>query len=166
VAWEFLTEPGRRTGWQIAVTDIVVTDTTGGRRGPGATNHCMHGKDEVVEQILDWRPYDYLTVRTIVTTPGGTVRILETIELEPGSAGTTIHYRFAPPKTGRERAIMHEIGPPYAEMLRASQQGLVDQIEADRSVREAECGSEIELVGPKPSGPLSGLAPLAIVADG
>src|SRR3954453_20607000 len=30
VAWEFLTEPGRRTGWQAAVTEVNVTGTTGG----------------------------------------------------------------------------------------------------------------------------------------
>ena len=36
---------------------------------PGSANHCMHGKDAVVEEILDWRPYDYVTDRTILDTP-------------------------------------------------------------------------------------------------
>lgn len=162
VVWEFLTEPGRRTGWQAAVTDITVTGTTGGRRGPGATNHCMHGSEAVIEEILDWRPYDYLSVRTIVNTPGGTVKMLETIELEPGTEGTAIHYRFAPPKTKRELAILKEIGPPYAEMLRASQQTLIQQTEAQRSARAADRRAEPELTGPKPGGPLSGLQPPVI----
>jgi uncharacterized protein YndB with AHSA1/START domain len=148
VAWKYLTEPGRRTAWQIAVTGITVTGATGGRRGPGTTNHCMHGKDAVVEEILDWRPYDYLSLRTIVATPGGTVKMLETIELEPGTDGTTIHYRFARPRTKRDLAIMAEIGPPYADMLRASQQTLLDDIEAERRARDADGAPEPELAAP------------------
>ncbi len=163
VAWEFLTEPGRRTGWQAAVTDIIVTGAVGGRRGPGATNHCMHGKDAILEEILDWRPYDYLSVRTIVNTPGGTVKMLETIELEPGTEGTTIHYRFAPPRTKRELAIMKEIGPPYAEMLRSSQQSLIERIEGQRLAREADRDAEPALIAPNPSGPLSSLQSLVIL---
>jgi hypothetical protein len=123
----------------------------------------MHGKDAIVEEILDWRPYDYLSVRTIVNTPRGTVKMLETIELEPGADGTTIHYRFAPPKSKRELAIMNEIGPPYLQMLQASQRGLIEQIESERSAREANGGPEPELAGPRPDGPLSGLQRLVIV---
>ena len=66
VAWEFLTKPGQRMSWQPWVTEVDVQGATGGRRGPGSANHCMHGKDAVVEEILDWRPYDYVTDRTIL----------------------------------------------------------------------------------------------------
>jgi hypothetical protein len=44
---------------------VEVKGALGGRRGPGSSNHCMHGKDAVVEGILDWRPYDYVTDRTV-----------------------------------------------------------------------------------------------------
>ena len=30
--------------------------------GPGAQNHCAHGKNLVVETILDWKPFEYYTV--------------------------------------------------------------------------------------------------------
>src|SRR5437867_5132678 len=63
VAWEFVTQPGRRRLWQSGATDVLVLDTQGGRRGVGSTNHCMHGKEAIIEDILDWRPYDYYTVR-------------------------------------------------------------------------------------------------------
>ena len=79
----FLTAPGRRMTWQPWVTEVSVEGATGGRRGPGSSNHCMHGKDAVIEEILDWRPYDYVTDRTILATPGGPLRLLHTIELEP-----------------------------------------------------------------------------------
>ena len=69
VAWEFLTKPGQRMSWQPWVTEVRVEGATGGRRGPGSANHCRHGKDAVIEEILDWRPYDYVTDRTILDTP-------------------------------------------------------------------------------------------------
>ncbi len=68
----------------------------GGRRGLGSAHRCMHGPDAVVEEIPDWRPYDYVTDRTILDTPSGEVGFPHTIEFEPIPDGTLIHYRFAP----------------------------------------------------------------------
>src|SRR5688572_21345523 len=39
--WEYFTSPGSRTKWRAA--DEVREFTSGGRRGVGTTNHCMHG---------------------------------------------------------------------------------------------------------------------------
>lgn len=30
--------------------------------GAGAQNHCAHGKNLVVETILDWKPFEYYTI--------------------------------------------------------------------------------------------------------
>ena len=163
VAWEFLTKPGQRMSWQPWVTEVTVKGATGGRRGPGSANHCMHGKDAVVEEILDWRPYDYVTDRTVLDTPGGPVKVLHTIELEPTPGGTTIHMRFAAPKTKREMALMEGIGPAYGGALRAHLPGLIAQLDAVLVSREADRGPEPELATPRPDGPLAGLAPLVIV---
>ncbi len=73
--------------WQPWVTEVEIEGATGGRRGAGSANHCMHGKDAVVEEILDWRPYDYVTDRTILATPAGRLKLLHTIELEPTADG-------------------------------------------------------------------------------
>ncbi|HEU0235803.1 MAG TPA: DUF2652 domain-containing protein [Candidatus Limnocylindrales bacterium] len=137
VAWEFLTAPGRRQTWQPGVTGVVVSGTTGGRRGVGATNHCMHGKDAVLEEILDWRPYDYVTDRTIIQAPTGPVKLLHTVELEPTTEGTTIHLRFGPPKSARERAAAAVIGPAYAQALRDAAPKLVAGLDAAFAAREA-----------------------------
>ena len=126
VAWAFLTAPGRRMTWQPWVTEVSIEGATGGRRGPGSSNHCMHGKDAVIEEILDWRPYDYVTDRTILATPGGPLRLLHTIELEPTTEGTIVHMRFGPAKTAREKAAAKEVAPPYEQALR------VGGAEADR----------------------------------
>jgi uncharacterized protein YndB with AHSA1/START domain len=163
VAWEFLTKPGQRMTWQPWVTEVAIKGATGGRRGPGSANHCMHGKDAVIEEILDWRPYDYVTDRTILDTPSGPVKVLHTIEFEPDSAGTVIHFRYGPAKTRREVELMKVIGPAYGAALRSGLPSLIAQLEAAFAARAADRGAEPELVGPRPDGPLSGLEPLAIV---
>src|SRR5437762_2492918 len=163
VAWEFLTKPGQRMTWQPWVTEVTVQEGVGGRRGPGSANHCMHGKDAVVEEILDWRPYDYVTDRTILATPDGPLRVLHTIELEPTATGTTIHMRFASPKTKREMPLMAVIGPAYGQALEASCPSLVAQLAAALDARGADGAPEPELTMPKPGGPLSALEPMAIV---
>jgi Protein of unknown function (DUF2652)/Polyketide cyclase / dehydrase and lipid transport len=159
VAWEFLTKPGQRMTWQPWVTEVVIKDAPGGRRGLGSANHCRHGKDAVIEEILDWRPYDYVTDRTILETPSGPVKLLHTIELEPTPIGTTIHMRFAPPKTKRERALAEGIAAAYGDALRSRIPDLVAQLDAELASRE---GGAVEpaMATPKPDGPLAGLEPL------
>lgn len=163
LAWEFLTKPGQRMTWQPWVTSVTIEGAAGGRRGVGSSNHCMHGKDAVIEEILDWRPYDYVTDRTILDTPGGPVKVLHTIELEPVSAGTIIHLRFAAPKSRREKAAMEHIGPAYGAALESGIPTLVALLEAEMAAREANGEPEPELAMPRPDGPLAGLEPLLIV---
>jgi uncharacterized protein YndB with AHSA1/START domain len=163
VVWEFLTKPGQRMTWQPWVTEVSIEGANGGRRGLGSANHCMHGTDAVIEEILDWRPYDYVTDRTILATPHGPLRVLHTIELEPTITGTTIHMRYAAPKTKREMPLMEVIGPAYGQALEANCPSLAAQLAAAFAVREAAGAPEPELPMPMPGGPLSGLEPLAIV---
>ena len=163
VAWEFVTMPGQRMTWQPWVTEVAVKRTTGGRRGLGSANHCMHGKDAVIEEILDWRPYDYVTDRTVLSTPSGPVRVLHTVEFEPGEAGTAIHFRYGAAKTRREKALMDVIAPAYGQALRSGLPSLIAQLDAALAARDADGDPEPELIGPRPDGPLSGLQPLVIV---
>ena len=163
VAWEYLTRPGQRMRWQPWVTSVEVRGATGGRRGVGSSNHCMHGKDAVVEEILDWRPYDYVTDRTILDTPGGPTKALHTIEFEPVPDGTVIHFRYGAPRTRREQALMADIGPAYGKALRSGVPTLVAELEAELEARQADRGPEPELAPPRPDGPLSGIQPLRMV---
>ena len=113
VAWEFLTAPGRRVAWQPGVTDVIVT-AKGNRRAVGSTNHCMHGKDAIVEEVLDWRPFDYYTDRSTMQTPGGPVHFLSTVELEPTASGTHVEMRYAAPEDPAEREIFVGMEPVFA----------------------------------------------------
>ena len=83
------------------MTEVLLVDSPGNRRSVGAAIHCMHGADAIIEEILDWRPYDYWSNRTTINTPEGPMRMLNTVELEPTATGTTVHFRYAAPKVGQ-----------------------------------------------------------------
>ena len=155
--------PGRGDHADEEVAEVWVEVATGGRRGAGSANHCRHGKDAAVEEILDWRPYDYVTDRTILDTPQGPVKVLHTIEFEPTTTGTTIHMRFGSAKTKREREQMAHIGPAYGAALESGVPSLVLQLEERLAARSEGGASEPELAAPRPDGPLAGLAPLVLI---
>src|SRR6185503_2498220 len=69
LVWDFVTSPARRVRWQAGV-DSIEEATANGRRGVGTVNHCIHGKDAIVEEILDWRPPEYYTFDFKVPIPG------------------------------------------------------------------------------------------------
>jgi hypothetical protein len=160
VAWRVLTTPGRRMTWQPWVTSVAVEDSSGGRRGPGSSNHCMHGEHAVIEEILDWRPYDYVTDRTIVVTPDGPVRFPHTIEFEPTPDGTRIHLRFALPKTAREKAAAPGIAVPYGEALRSGIPRLLEELDAEAAVVDAGREAEPSLASSGADGALPRLDPI------
>jgi uncharacterized protein YndB with AHSA1/START domain len=68
LVWEVVTSPEKRAVWAVDATRIDEVQE-GGRRGVGTTTHCVHGKSAIVEEILDWRPFHYFTLRR--TMPGG-----------------------------------------------------------------------------------------------
>jgi len=161
LAWEFVTSPGRRPTWQHGVTEVAL-DGSGNRRAVGATNHCRHGADgEVTEEILDWRPYDYLSDRGTHGTPSGPARMIETIEFEPTATGTTIHFRYAPAKTAKERAALEALKPIFVGIFSDSLARLAGLLAAEVALRETDAGLEPELSGPRPDGILAGLGGLA-----
>ncbi len=94
--WEHVTLPGRRTRWQRS--DGVVEDAVKGRRGAGTQNHCLHGKDAIIEDILDWRPFDYVTQTTLLPIPGAPKILMTYAFGERDDGGTHFEFRVAKPK--------------------------------------------------------------------
>lgn len=153
--WEFVTTPGRRMGWQAGVTGVEVT-ATGNRRGVGSTNHCLHGKRASVEQLLDWRPYDYFTIRNTVPTPMGKLHFLQTTAFEPTPGGTVLHLRMGPPETRRERTVARLMTPMLERALQASSARLTDQLDAELRRHISDAGGESAPPQARPGGPAGG----------
>src|SRR6516225_306717 len=58
----------------------------------------MHGKDAIVEEVLDWRPVDYFTVSTLLPVPDAP-KIMMTHAFQDRTNGAThIEMRVAKPK--------------------------------------------------------------------
>ena len=162
LAWEAITTPGARMGWSLGVTGIT-TDSDSGRREVGATNHCMHGQDEILEQILDWRPFDYVTMRSTMETSGGPISFNNTLELEPTANGTIVHMRFAAPETDRERAILDQMLPMFQSMFDADRVALQTLV-ASKLRERGERGAEPELPTPRPDGRFANLPSIRMLA--
>jgi hypothetical protein len=63
--WSWLNLPDRREQWMAGRRWTFDAQITGRRTEVGSHNHCAHGKDyqdQILETILDWRPFDYYTV--------------------------------------------------------------------------------------------------------
>ena len=96
LAWRFMTEPELRAAWTPGVQRINET-TAAGRRGAGTRNHCVHGKDAVLEEIVDWRPFDYYTIDRKVPMPFlGPMRTTYEFEDTPDGSRITEYSTPAP----------------------------------------------------------------------
>jgi uncharacterized protein YndB with AHSA1/START domain len=84
VAWELLTAPQKRLLWQV---DAIEQADRGGRRYTGTSSVCVDGRTKIYEEILDWRPFDYVTER--LTLSKG-VRAVLTTSLENAQDGTRV----------------------------------------------------------------------------
>jgi uncharacterized protein YndB with AHSA1/START domain len=116
--WEFLTTPGRRMQWQgPGGVSAIEEAKSGGRRGMGTVNHCMHGPEAIVEEILDWRPFDYLTVRSTQPPAMGAFKFVMTYELEPTTTGTILHALIERPRGQHDRQMLEQVGPFMAEQF-------------------------------------------------
>jgi hypothetical protein len=81
VIWAWLNDPQKREIW-MDHTRWTTVARPGGRTGAGTRNHCAHGKSVSVEEILDWRPFEYYTcVQEIM--PGKPMIMRETYLLTP-----------------------------------------------------------------------------------
>lgn len=89
VAWEWMQDPAKRNQWAHGIV-WSVGERPLGRVGKGASNHCAHGKGQVVtETVLDWRPFEYATFESF---ENGKKNMTETYRFEPlPDGGTRFH---------------------------------------------------------------------------
>jgi uncharacterized protein YndB with AHSA1/START domain len=103
VVWDHLTSPAKRLGWQQG-TDEIIQENRRGTRGVGTQNHCVHGKTTIEEEVLDWKPFRYVTVR--FQSPMGPFTY--TFEFEPVGEGsrTKVIDRLRPEGGMKQRMML------------------------------------------------------------
>jgi len=89
----------------------------------------------------------------------GQIRLLETTEFEPTPDGTVIHWRWAAPKTAKERAMLRQMESYLDEAMATSAALLNEALEAELGRHQLETDDQPDLPAPRPDGPLAGIAP-------
>ncbi len=87
ITWDWFNDPVKRSRWMPG-SDWQPLARPTGRTGRGTQNHCTISK--VVEQVLDWHPFDYYTVRF----NRGPLRMLSTVEFKPSDGGTEVRWKM------------------------------------------------------------------------
>jgi hypothetical protein len=85
VAWDWLSDVHKRAQWMKGA-DWQPADRPGGRTGAQAKNHCA--ASGFIEHVLDWRPFDYYTVRYT----RGSLHFLISARLTPSETGTHVRW--------------------------------------------------------------------------
>jgi hypothetical protein len=141
ILWEWATSPARRIGWTSGMTEVV-EDLHAGRRGVGTVNHCVHGKDVTIEEVLDWVPPEYVTKR-IKTPFRGVPRIVITMELiARGPDQTDLVYRVARPRSVKDRLILQTMEGQFRASVKRDGASLIELAAADARERAAGRAAE------------------------
>jgi uncharacterized protein YndB with AHSA1/START domain len=112
--WEYFTLPGQRPKWRGA--DEVREMPESGRRGVGTTNHCMHGAHVIIEEVMDWRPYDHLTLTTLLPMPVAPKILMTYAFSENADSGTHIEIRVAKPKP-KDKEFLEKVGTEFQKNI-------------------------------------------------
>jgi uncharacterized protein YndB with AHSA1/START domain len=130
-AWEYYIHPEHRPKWQGA--ERVDEKHDSGRRGVGTVNHCVHGKEATVEEILDWRPFDYYTERSTLPLPGGPKVLFTSMFTERPEGGTHVEIRVGK-VPGREKDASEDL-------VVGLRQVLTGMMETYRSILNQQMGT-------------------------
>jgi uncharacterized protein DUF2652/polyketide cyclase/dehydrase/lipid transport protein len=144
VVWDLVTNPARRLQWQYGVTGIEEQSGAVGRRGVGTVNHCIHGKDAVVEEVVDWQPYDYVTYRSQLPVPG-TRPVLDSFVLEPdGEGGTRLEMRMARPRSKKDAALLEPMLPGLDASIEQGLNQMRALIDAEAAAQRASATEAVD----------------------
>jgi len=89
--WSFIIDPERRKLYQT-IKELKPVRNSSGRMGIGAEFHCDHGTFTRVTQMLDWRPFHYMTNTTVQSfhkLPLKSPKSMVTFEFIPIDSGHT-----------------------------------------------------------------------------
>jgi hypothetical protein len=93
LVWEYLTT--HRLEQQWSGYDLVErTDSLGGRLQPEVTYHCAHGDLHIFNRILDWKPFEYVSLEQNANLG---IKLVQTRYLHESPTGTKVIFHFRKP---------------------------------------------------------------------
>lgn len=145
VVWDYVTSPARRPQWQHGVTAVIQEAGPAGRQGIGTVNHCIHGKDAVIEEILDWQPYEHVTYRSLLPIPN-VPKLVDTFAFQDlGDGRTRVEIRLGRPRSAKDRAIAEGLLPMLDETFRHALAALAPLLPAEMAAAPVDQPPEPDL---------------------
>jgi hypothetical protein len=133
VAWDYISEPEHFRRWCRA-DSLYVSERKNGRTGPGSVHHCAHGKMNLRQTVVGWKPFDFMTLETTLPFDGLCVT---SVQLKPVPSGTQLAFTIGK-KMRWPNAPKALVGNMMIRMMRGQFQkdlteacGVVQQMIAD-----------------------------------
>jgi hypothetical protein len=121
LVWEYLTNPRLEQLW--AGYDLVErTDSLGGRFQTETTYHCAHGELHFFNKILDWNPFDYVSLEQNISIG---IKLVQTRWLRESPTGTKIVFFVRKP----DLPVTEELKTLVIGAYNQAAAGLVDHLE-------------------------------------
>jgi len=123
VVWEYLTNLRLEQQW-AAYDSVERTDSLGGRFQTDSTYHCAHGEVPFFNKILDWKPFDYVSLEQSV---GGGIKLVQTRRFHESPTGTKIIFHLRKP----DIPVTEELTRFVLEAYNQAAAGLIKLLEKD-----------------------------------
>jgi len=92
--WEYLTTPRLEQQW-AGYDQVERTDSLGGRMQAESTYHCAHGELHFFNKILDWKPFEYVSLEQNISVGA---KLVETRRVRETASGTKIIFHIRKPE--------------------------------------------------------------------
>jgi len=123
IVWEYLTTPRLERQW--AGYDLVErTDSLGGRFQPDTTYHCAHGEIHFFNKILDWKPFEYVSLEQHISIG---IKLVQTRQVVEAPSGTKIVFHVRQP----DSPVTDELKNIVVGAYNQAAAGLIKQLEMD-----------------------------------
>ncbi|HUE99317.1 MAG TPA: DUF2652 domain-containing protein [Anaerolineales bacterium] len=125
LVWEYLTTPRLEQQW--AGYDFVErTDSLGGRFQSETTYHCAHGDVHFFNKILDWKPFEYVSLEQNISIG---IKLVQTRRLYESPTGTKLIFHVRKP----DDPVTEELKNIVLGAYNQAAAGLKKQLETDFS---------------------------------
>jgi hypothetical protein len=119
--WEYLTTPRLEQAW--AGYDLVErTDGLGGRFQPETEYHCAHGQVHFFNKILDWKPFEYVSLEQNISIG---IKLVQTRRVVESPAGTKVVFHIREP----DHPVTEELKQLVIGAYNQAASGLLKQLE-------------------------------------
>jgi len=129
LVWDTFTSPSKRKLWQEDTIDVRQTNPRGAP-GVGTTNHCVHGNSSVHEEILDWKPYRYMTERSV--SPLGPMMMMFQFEPIGDGSKTKVVVRLKMEGGLKQKLMMKAFGKKMAQGFEKGIANMITMLEAEK----------------------------------